>query len=67
MADFQLRCEPRAGKIFDDARSRGHTQKAEAMGILKRHLSDVAYRRMIQVLKARPATTERGAARRLLT
>lgn len=50
MAVTQLRCEPRARRIFDDARQRGHTKK-EAMRILKRHLSDVAYRRMVRDLK----------------
>ena len=46
MAVTQLRCEPRARQIYDDARRRGHTKK-EAMRILKRHLSNVVYRRMI--------------------
>ena len=45
MAVTQLRCEPRARTIYDDARRRGHTKK-EAMRVLKRHLSDVVYRRM---------------------
>lgn len=47
MAVTQLRCEPRARRIFDDARRRGHTKK-EAMRVLKRHLSDVVYRRMMR-------------------
>ena len=46
MAVTQLRCEPRAQAIYDNARSRGHTKK-EAMRILKRHLSNVVYRRMM--------------------
>ena len=46
MAVTQLRCEPRARDIYDTARRRGHTNK-EAMRVLKRHLSNVAYRRMI--------------------
>jgi len=46
MAVTQLRCEPRARQIYDDARGNGHTKK-EAMRILKRHLSNVVYRRMI--------------------
>lgn len=46
MAVTQRRCEPRAQKIFDDARKRGHTKK-EAMRVLKRHLSNVVYRRML--------------------
>ncbi len=47
MAVTQLRCEPRAQAIFADARRRGHSKK-EARRILKRHLSDVIYRRMIR-------------------
>ncbi len=54
MAVTQLRCEPRARKIYDNARRRGHTKK-EAMRILKRHLSDVVYRRMTLDLQARQA------------
>jgi len=46
MAVTQLRCEPRARAIYDTARRRGHTNK-EAMRILKRHLSNVVYRRML--------------------
>ena len=49
MAVTQLRCEPRARKIYDDDRRRGHTKK-EAMRLLKRHLSNVVYRRMIRDL-----------------
>ena len=59
MAVTQLRCDPRARKIYDDARRRGHTKK-EAMRILKRHLSDVVYRRMTRDLNnrlSRPITT----------
>lgn len=55
MAVTQLRCEPRARKIYDDARRRGHTKK-EAMRILKRHLSDVVDRRITLDLQTRPAT-----------
>jgi transposase len=51
MAITQLRCEPRARQIYDDARRHGHTKK-EAMRILKRHLSNVVYRRMIRDLNA---------------
>jgi hypothetical protein len=47
MAVTQLRCEPRAQTIYANARARGHT-KREARRILKRHLSDVIYRRMIR-------------------
>jgi len=58
MAVTQLRCDPRARKIYDDARRRGHTKK-EAMRILKRHLSDVIYRRMTRDFKSRqPAPIE---------
>ena len=45
MAVTQLRCEPRAQAIYAHARARGHTKK-EARRILKRHLSNVIYRRM---------------------
>ena len=54
MAVTQLRCEPRAKKIYADARANGHTKK-EARRILKRHLSDVVYRRMIRDQAALPA------------
>ena len=47
MAITQLRCEPRAQRIYVNARAGGHTKK-EARRILKRHLSDVIYRRMIR-------------------
>ena len=65
MAVTQLRCEPRARQIYDDARRRGHTKK-EAMRILKRHLSNLLYRRMIRDLNTArispPADTPRAAA-----
>jgi transposase len=51
MAITQLRCEPRAQRIYEGARANGHTKK-EARRILKRHLSDVIYRRMIRDLAA---------------
>jgi transposase len=54
MAVTQLRCEPRAKAIYDGARARGHT-KREARRILKRHLSDVVYRRMTRDIKAAAA------------
>jgi transposase len=47
MAVTQLRCEPRAQAIYANARAGGHT-KNEARRVLKRHLSDVIYRRMIR-------------------
>ena len=50
MAVTQLRCEPRAQRIYANARANGHTKK-EARRILKRHLSDVIYRRMIRDLQ----------------
>jgi transposase len=50
MAVTQLRCEPRAQAIYANARARGHT-KREARRILKRHLSDVIYRRMTRDLQ----------------
>lgn len=51
MAVTQLRCEPRAQALYANARARGHTKK-EARRILKRHLSDVVYRRMIRDVEA---------------
>jgi transposase len=45
MAVTQLRCEPRAQKLYADAR-RDHSKK-EAMRILKRQLSNVVWRRMV--------------------
>ena len=50
MAVTQLRCEPRAQALYANARASGHTKK-EARRILKRHLSDVIYRRMIRDLR----------------
>ncbi len=50
MAVTQLRCEPRAQKVYANARAAGHTKK-EARRILKRHLSDVVYRRMPDVYR----------------
>jgi transposase len=50
MAITQLRCEPRAQAIYANARANGHTKK-EARRVLKRHLSDVVYRRMIRDLQ----------------
>jgi hypothetical protein len=60
MAVTQLRCEPRAQAIFADARHRGHSKK-EARRILKRHLSDVIYRRMIRDQAAREEHTAEAA------
>jgi transposase len=52
MAVTQTRCEPRAREIIANARRHGHTKK-EARRILKRRLSDVVYRRMIDDLDRR--------------
>jgi transposase len=56
MAVTQLRYEPRAQRIYAGARANGHTN-TEARRILKRHLSDVIYRRMIRDL----ATADRAS------
>jgi hypothetical protein len=53
MALTQLRCEPRAKRLYAAARANNHTKK-EARRILKRHLSDVVYRRMTRDLAAHP-------------
>jgi len=55
MAITQLRCEPRARHLYDHARQRGHTKK-EAMRILKRHLSNLVYRRMTTDINARDSS-----------
>jgi hypothetical protein len=55
MAVTQLRCEPRAKAIYANARAEGHHTKKEARRILKRHLSDVVYRRMIRDVASLPA------------
>ena len=51
IAVTQLRREPRAQRIYANARAGGHTTK-EARRVLKRHLSNVIYRRMIRDLHA---------------
>ena len=51
MAVTQLSREPRAQRIYANARAGGHTKK-EARRVLKRHLSNVIYRRMIRDLHA---------------
>jgi transposase len=64
MAVTQLRCDPRAQLLFQSVRKRGHT-KAEAMRVLKRHLSNVVYRRMLTDLERKTATSpkpKKGAA-----
>ena len=50
-AMIQLRCEPRARQLHQQALSNGHTRR-EAMRILKRHLSNVIYRQMTRDLTA---------------
>ena len=52
MAMIQLRYEPLARTLVDNAIGRGHTRR-EAMRILKRHLAAVLYRTMVK--DARPA------------
>jgi transposase len=54
MAVTQLRCEPRAQAVYAGARANHHTKK-EARRVLKRHLSDVIYRRMIRDIASLPA------------
>jgi transposase len=46
-AMIQLRCEPRARQLYDQALTHGHTRR-EAMRILKRHLSNIVYRTMLR-------------------
>lgn len=60
MAVTQLRCDPRAQAIVADARRRGHSKK-EARRILKRHLSNVIYRRMIRDQAAAQEPTSSAA------
>jgi hypothetical protein len=66
MAVTQLRFEPRAQRIYAGARAHGHTKK-EARRILKRHLSDVIYRRMIRDLAADRVIAIRPAPPRCIT
>jgi len=54
MAVTQLRCEPRAQRIYANARANGPHTKKEARRILKRHLSDVIYRCMIRDMAHSP-------------
>jgi hypothetical protein len=55
MAVTQLRCEPRAQRIYANACAGGHTKK-EARRILKRHLSDVIYRQLREDAASTSAT-----------
>ena len=63
MAVTQLRCEPRAQAVYQNSIVHGHTKK-EAMRVLKRHLSNVVYRRMIADLDRRPAPQKKLLHRR---
>lgn len=56
MAMIQLRFEPRARTIYDNARANGHTRR-EAMRVLKRNLSNVIYRTMAGDARTHPALT----------
>lgn len=56
MAMIQLRYEPRARALFDQAQARGHTRR-EAMRILKRHLAAVIYRTMLRDAQRADALT----------
>lgn len=47
VAMIQLRFEPRARQIHDQARAHGHTRR-EAMRVLKRNLSNAIYRTMLR-------------------
>jgi transposase len=47
IAMIQLRFEPRARRIHDQARANGHTRR-EAMRVLKRNLSNAIYRTMLR-------------------
>jgi transposase len=60
MAVTQLRCDPRAKRIYADARRNGHTKK-EAMRTLKRNLSNVVHRWMIRDLGGRKDALRRVA------
>jgi len=50
-AMIQLRCEPKARHLRDQAIGNGHTRR-EATRILKRHLSNVIYRTMLRDVRA---------------
>lgn len=53
---IQLRCEPRARQLHQQALSNGHTRR-EAMRILKRHLSNTIYRTMLRDTNQQPLLT----------
>lgn len=56
MAITQLRCDPRAQAVVANARQRGHN-KREAIRILKRHLSNVVHRHMLNDLAKQSNTS----------
>lgn len=60
MAVTQLRCDPRAKKIYADARRSGHTKK-EAMRTLKRNLSNVVHRWMLRDFKSQDSALQVAA------
>jgi transposase len=60
MAVTQLRCDPRAKKIYADARRNGHTKK-EAMRTLKRNLSNVVHRWMLRDLEPQETALQAAA------
>lgn len=56
IAMIQLRFEPRARTLYDNARANGHTRR-ESMRVLKRHLSDAIYRTMLRDARQQPVLT----------
>ena len=56
IAMIQLRFEPRARAIHDQARANGHTRR-EAMRVLKRNLSNAIYRTMLRDARRATALT----------
>jgi hypothetical protein len=56
MLMVQLRCLPRARRIYDQAPTNGHTRR-EAMRVLKRNLSNAVYRTMLRDTRQPPALT----------
>lgn len=56
IAMIQLRYEPHARALYDQAQARGPTRR-EAMRILKRHLAGVIYRTMLRDAQRAAALT----------
>jgi transposase len=56
IAMIQLRYEPRARQIYDQARANGHTRR-EAMRVLKRNLSNAIHRTMLRDTRQQSALT----------